>query len=117
MLWSSLALAVAVLAAIPVAVAVGVLRPEVVDVRGLVVNVSVFAVLVLGYIAAFVGVLSLAEVLGGAALSPAALAVVGLLGALAFHPAGVMLRSVIDPLLFGGRGPIPSMPPAGWWAE
>lgn len=98
-----LALAIAVLTAIPVAMAVGVLRPEVVDVRGLVVHVSVYAVLVLGYIAGFVGVLSLAEVLGAGEPSPAALAVIGLLGALAFHPAEVMLRGVIDQLLFGDR--------------
>ena len=98
-----LAVALAPLAMVPVAMAIGVLRPEIVEVRGLVVQAVVFLVLALGYIAAFVGVVSMMELLGAAELSRAALAVVGLLGALALHPAEMVLRGVIDQLLFGDR--------------
>ncbi len=98
-----LRVAVAPLATVPVAMAIGVLRPEIVEVRALVVNVVVVLVLAVGYIAGFVGVVSLLELLGAAELSRAALAVVGLLGAIAFHPAEKTLRGVIDQLLFGDR--------------
>jgi signal transduction histidine kinase len=98
-----LAVALAPLATVPVAMAIGVLRPEIVEVRGLVVQAVVFLVLAVGYIAAFVGVVSMMELLGAAELSRAALAVVGLLGALALHPAEMVLRGVIDQLLFGDR--------------
>lgn len=98
-----LAVALAPLAVVPVAMAIGVLRPEIVEVRGLVVQAVVFLVLALGYIAAFVGVVSTMELLGAAELSRAALAVVGLLGALALHPSERVLRGVIDQLLFGDR--------------
>lgn len=98
-----LAVALAPLAVVPVAMAIGVLRPEIVEVRGLVVQAVVFLVLALGYIAAFVGVVSTMELLGAAELSRAALAVVGLLGALALHPSEMVLRGVIDQLLFGDR--------------
>ncbi|MCU0300524.1 MAG: histidine kinase [Candidatus Nanopelagicales bacterium] len=98
-----LAVAVAPLAAVPAAMAIGVLRPEIVEVRGLVVNVGVFVVLGVGYIAAFVGLVSLVELLRGDAPTQAALAVIGLLGAIAYHPAETRLRSVIDQLLFGDR--------------
>ena len=98
-----LRVAVAPMATVPVAMAIGVLRPEIVEVRALVVNAVVVLVLAMGYIAGFVGVVSLVELLGAAELSRAALAVVGLLGAIAFHPAEKMLRGVIDQLLFGDR--------------
>ncbi len=98
-----LAVALAPLVTVPVAMAIGVLRPEIVEVRGLVVHAVVFLVLALGYIAAFVGVVSMMELLGAAELSRAALAVIGLLGALALHPAETVLRGVIDQLLFGDR--------------
>lgn len=98
-----LALALAPLAAVPVAMAIGVLRPEMVEVRGLVVHAVVFIVLAFGYITVYVGVISLAELMGAPQLSLAALAVVGFLAALALHPAEVTLRGVIDQLLFGDR--------------
>lgn len=98
-----LAVALAPLAAVPVAMAIGVLRPEMVEVRGLVVRAVLFIVLALGYITVFVGVVSLAEFIGAPELSLAALAVIGFLAALALHPAEVALRGVIDQLLFGDR--------------
>jgi signal transduction histidine kinase len=83
--------------------AIGVLRPQVVDVRGLVVQVAVFAVLAVGYVAAFAGALALLEVLGAAALPPAVPALVGFGLALAVPSAQRRLRGAMDQILFGDR--------------
>lgn len=89
--------------AVPVFMAIGVLRPHVVDARGLVVQASVFVVLATGYVAAFVGVLSGLELLGAIDLPPAVPALVGFALALAVHPAARRLRDVMDQMLFGER--------------
>ena len=82
---------------------VGVALPDIVDVRALVVNVVVFTVAVVTYVALFVSVASLLELAGGRQPSVGALAVVGALVATTFAPLEVMLRGVVDELLFGRR--------------
>jgi signal transduction histidine kinase len=96
------AAAVAVQAAVPVALAVGVVRPAAIDIRRLVVRVAVAGVVATGYLAAFVGVAAVADLAG---LTPAApvFAVLGLVCAAGVRPAAVVLGGVVDRLLFGDR--------------
>jgi signal transduction histidine kinase len=82
---------------------IGVRRPEVVDVRGLVVRVVVFAAAAVGYVAVFMSVESAVEILGGDAPPVGTLAVIGALAAATFHPLQVVLRGIVDELLFGTR--------------
>ncbi|MEJ7630314.1 MAG: histidine kinase [Nocardioidaceae bacterium] len=82
---------------------VGVARPELVDVRGLVVHSVVFALAGIVYVAFFMTVASLVEILSGKTQAVGALSVTGLLVATTLHPAQVMLRGVVDELLFGQR--------------
>lgn len=82
---------------------VGVARPEVVDVRGLVVHSVVFSLTAAVYVAGFMTAASLLEILSGTTPAVGALAVTGLLVATTFHPLQVMLRGVVDELLFGHR--------------
>ena len=92
------------LLAVPVAPAmvVGVLRPDVLDVRGLVVwGVVTFMTLIV-YLSVFAGVVSGIDALGGDP-SPGALGLMGAVLALGFHPTLVLLRGVVDQLLFGDR--------------
>lgn len=98
-----LAVSVAILAGIPVSMAVGALRPDTVDVRGLAVTSGVAAALALGYIAYFMTAVALLDTVGVPEPAPGALALIGLLGAVAVHPAGRALRGVMDEILFGGR--------------
>lgn len=95
--------AVTVFGLLAPAMYVGVARPEVVDVRGLVVHSVVFAFAGSVYVAGFMTVASLLEILSGAVPSAGALAITGLLVAATFHPMQVMLRGVVDELLFGHR--------------
>lgn len=97
------AMSVAILAAIPLAMVVGILRPDTVDVRGLAVAASVTATLIIGYLAYFVSAVAVLQIVGMTDPPPAAMAVVGLLGAVALHPAAAALRGVMDEILFGGR--------------
>ena len=90
-------------ATIPLFMAIGVLRPQVVDARGLVVQVAVFVVLAMGYVAAFVGLLAGLELLGVTDLPPAGPALVGFGLALALPPARRRLRGAMDQVLFGDR--------------
>jgi signal transduction histidine kinase len=87
----------------PAAMAVGAVRPDVVDVRGLVTRAVVAATVLMGYIACAVGLSSAVEAISGAPLDATPLVV--LCGLLAFgvHPLQVMLRGVVDQLLFGDR--------------
>jgi signal transduction histidine kinase len=96
-------LAVAVLALIPVAMAVGVLRPEAIDVRGLAVASAVMLTLVIGYVAYFTGAVAALRLVAREEPPVALLAVVGLLGGLLLRPAAAALRTVMDQLLFGER--------------
>ncbi len=82
---------------------VGVARPEVVDVRGLVVHSVVFSLAGAVYLAAFVMAASLVEILSGKPAAVGGMAVIGLFVATTFHWTQVTLRGVVDDLLFGHR--------------
>lgn len=97
------AVGVALLAVVPFAMYVGATRPEVVDVRGLIVSAVVFAVAMTCYIALFVGAASFLEILGGRRPIIGLLGVIGALVATTLHPLQVVLRGVVDALLFGER--------------
>ncbi len=99
----SLVVTLAGLSLVPFAMAVGVLRPQIIDVRGLVVRAAVFIVLAVAYVAMFVGILSVAEARGAADLSPAATALLGFILGIALRPASTLLNSVMDQMLFGDR--------------
>ena len=81
---------------------VGVLRPDVFDVRGVVVwGVVVFVTLIV-YLSVFAGIVSGLDALG-ADPSPGALGLIAAVLAFGVHPMMVMLRGVVDQLLFGDR--------------
>lgn len=82
---------------------IGVARPEILDVRGLVVLSVVFSLTASVYVAGFVAAASVLEILTGTMPAVGALAIVGLLVATGFHPLQGRLRSVVDELLFGQR--------------
>jgi len=100
---TGITIALAVLVLVSPALYVGVARPEVVDVRGLVAHAVVFAFASTAYIAAFVSIAALLEIIGGGVPLVGPLAIVGLLVAVTFHPLQVTLRGVVDELLFGHR--------------
>jgi len=97
------AMGIGLLAVVPAAMYVGATRPEVVDVRGLIVTAVVFAVAMTCYVSLFVGAVSFLEVLGGRRPIIGVLGVVGALAATTLHPLQVVLRGVVDALLFGER--------------
>ena len=84
------------------AMVVGVLRPDVLDVRGIVVWGVVTFVTVIVYLSVFAGIAAGIDALGGD-LSPGALGLIGAVLAFGFHPTLVLLRGVVDQLLFGDR--------------
>ena len=92
-----------VLAVVGPALYVGVVLPDIVDVRGLVVRAVVMSVAVVTYISVFAGAAAVLEILGDEVPSVGVLAVVGVLAAMTFGPLQVMLRGVVDELLFGRR--------------
>ncbi len=81
----------------------GVARPEVVDVRGLVVHSVVFAFAGIVYVSGFVTAASVLEILSATTPAVGAMAIIALLAATTFHPLQVVLRGVVDELLFGHR--------------
>ena len=85
------------------AMAIGVLRPETVDVRGLAVTSAVGLALGIGYLAYFAGALAVLDMLGADRPEPFVLALIGLMGGVALHPVSSMLRAVMDQMLFGDR--------------
>ena len=87
----------------PVAMVVGVVRPDVVDVRGLVTRAVVAGTVLVAYVSVALGVTSTIEALRGNPLEVTPTVV--LCGVLAFgvRPLQVMLRGVVDQLLFGDR--------------
>ncbi len=91
------------LAAVGPAMYVGVSRPEVIDVRALVVRVVVVFTSMVGYLSLFMGAVSLLQILGDPTPPVVTLGIVGALAATTFHPLQVVLRGVIDELLFGAR--------------
>lgn len=92
-----------VFALIGPALFVGVTRPEVVDVRGLVVRFIVMVTSLLTYLTLFTCVRALLDLVGYPRPSAGVLALVGAVCALTFHPTQVILRGVVDELLFGQR--------------
>ena len=83
--------------------AIGVRRSRVLDVRGLIVQVVVLLVVLIAYIALFVGTVAVLEMAGQPDPSIGVLALVGAVAATSFHPLRVMLRGAIDEILFGDR--------------
>jgi signal transduction histidine kinase len=83
--------------------AVGARRPELTNVRSLVVSTVVLGVVTLSYLSMFIGADAFLEVVGIDDVAPTAFAVIGLALAAGFHPLRVVLRGVIDELLFGDR--------------
>jgi signal transduction histidine kinase len=81
---------------------IGVLRPDVLDVRGVVVWGVVTLVTVIVYLAVFAGVVAGLDAVGSDP-SPGTLGLIGAVLALGFHPTIVLLRGVVDQLLFGDR--------------
>jgi signal transduction histidine kinase len=97
--------AVLVLLAAPVvaALVIGLVRPQLVDVRALLVGSVVAVVVVTAYVAAFVGIWAVLDLSGAGELEPASYALIGAVCAVGFHPLRVMLRGIVDQLLFGQR--------------
>jgi two-component system NarL family sensor kinase len=85
------------------AMAIGVRRPRLVDVRALVVDVVVFAVVAFSYLSVFVGAVAAFEAGGVDEPSPVFFAFLGLALAFGVHPLRVVLRGLIDELFFGDR--------------
>ena len=100
---ASTAPSLGLLALVGPALYVGVVQPEIVDVRGLVVRAVVLSVAVVTYVSLFVGAAAALELAVGEVPTVGALAGVGVLAALTFQPLQVMLRGVVDELLFGHR--------------
>lgn len=82
---------------------VGLRRPEVVDVRGLIVQAVVLVTAVVVYMAVYATVQGVLELLGGRPPSVGTMALAAALVAALFHPLQVAMRGVIDELLFGTR--------------
>ena len=96
-------LGILLLSTVGPAMVVGVRRPGLADVRSLVVEIVVFAVIALTYVSAFVGVLGCFALVGWSEPSEAGYAFLGAALAVGFHPLRVMLRGLIDEVLFGDR--------------
>jgi two-component system NarL family sensor kinase len=95
---------VVVLAAVgPPAMVVGVLRPDLVDVRGLVTRAVVAGTVLSTFIAVAIGVTSVFEQARERPLETAPVVVLCALLAFGVRPLEVMLRGVVDQLLFGDR--------------
>ena len=97
------AIYIACLAVGPVAMAIGVIRPDVVDVRGLVTRAVVASTVLIAFIAAAVGVTSAVEMFTGGPLEATPVVVLCAVLAFGVRPLQVMLRGVVDQLLFGDR--------------
>ena len=99
----TIALVAVPFAALAIGMALGVRRPELTDVRALLVSTVVISVVALSYLAAFVGTVAFLELVGIDDVPTGAFAVIGLVLAAGWHPLRVMLRGLIDELLFGDR--------------
>lgn len=82
---------------------VGLGRPEVVDVRGLIVQAVVLVTAVVAYMAVYATIQGVLELLGGDPPSVGTMALAAALVAALFHPLQLAMRGVIDELLFGTR--------------
>lgn len=94
---------VACLAVGPAGMAVGAVRPDVVDVRGLVTRAVVAATVLTGYVAVAVGLTSAIEVVDGEPWEATPVVVLCALLAFGVQPLRVLLHGVVDQLLFGDR--------------
>lgn len=88
---------------VPPFLAIGIRRPLLVDVRGVITEAVVLGTAMIAYMCLFVGVTTGFEMAGVTDLQPGALAVIGALAAAGFHPLRLTLRAAIDELLFGER--------------
>ncbi|MEO6604249.1 MAG: histidine kinase [Aeromicrobium sp.] len=87
----------------PPAMAVGVVRPDVVDVRGLVTRAVVAGTIFTTFISIAIGLTSVVEDLRGRPLQTVPVVLLCALLAFGVRPLEVMLRGVVDQLLFGDR--------------
>ena len=87
----------------PAAMVVGVVRPDVVDVRGLVTRAVVAATVLTVLVAVSAGVTSAIEEVRGRPLAATPVIVLCALLAFGVRPLQVLLRGVVDQLLFGDR--------------
>lgn len=81
----------------------GAVRPETVDVRAAVIVMVSYLTAAVCYVAAFIGLASLVEVLGGRGPSVPVLGTIATVLALALHPTQVLLRGMVATLIFGSR--------------
>jgi signal transduction histidine kinase len=91
------------LATVGPAMVIGVRRPRLVDVRGLIVQVVVLLVVLMVYLALFVGAVAALDLAGQGQPTTGVLALIGALAATTFHPLRVLLRGAVDEMLFGDR--------------
>lgn len=96
-------LGLALVSLVPPLLAVGIRRPLLVDVRGLITEAVVLGTAMIAYMCLFVGVTTGLEIAGVSELQVGPLAVIGALAAAGFHPLRLVLRAAIDELLFGER--------------
>jgi signal transduction histidine kinase len=83
---------------------VGATRPDIADVRALVVPVVTYLTAAVAYLALFIGAAAAFEELGdGSAPTIAVLGLVATVLAATFHPMQVVFRGVVDEMLFGVR--------------
>lgn len=87
----------------PVAMVVGVVRPDVVDVRGLVTRAVVAGTVLVVFISAGIGIASVVEAVRGRPLESVPTVMLCAVLAFGVRPLQVMLRGVVDQLLFGDR--------------
>lgn len=101
--WHIGGVAVAIAVVGPPAMVVGALRPEVVDVRGLITRAVVAGTTLSVFIAVGSATSAVIEALRGRPLETAPVVVLCALLAFGVGPLQVMLRGVVDQLLFGDR--------------
>ncbi len=87
----------------PAAMVIGVLRPEVVDVRGLVTRVVVASTVLFTFTSVAIGLISVVEEQRGRPLEAPPVVVLCAVLAFGVRPLEVLLRGVVDQLLFGDR--------------
>lgn len=87
----------------PPAMVIGVLRPELVDVRGLVTRAAVATTVAFTFLSVAIGLTSVVEELRGRPLEATPVVVLCAVLAFGVRPLEVLLRGVVDQLLFGDR--------------
>lgn len=87
----------------PIGMLMGLVAPEIADVRGLIARAVVIITQFCAFLAVTTAVCSLLEVAIGRAVSTPTTLLISAVTAFAVAPLGVVLRGVIDQLLFGDR--------------